>query len=341
MISEIFFSTNLKGLKIAIIGSSPISLILAYILNDLGSKVSIFEKDKVLGGAWRTKDINNINLPESTHIVMPNKDAKKIFNYVNIIGEIWDNKPALFNDNFEHVGIFPPSNNKKYNGNSYEYSKNVDLISQINNKIKNSTSINLSSEVLSISEYNSEVILKLKFGAPKKFHYVFITPASRVEILKDDIKSFSEYDKHVNRSVIFKFENNHFGSSFIHFDGKTILREIQIFSNNSPFRGYGVAKLSRFIEDFDKDLIISCIAKYLSRMKNNSKVTIVDQNIYNNFRMTYKSQKNLLESYRRIRLPIEKSVLNNFDNKEYITLTQDLSRLLSCESFYKNISTLL
>ena len=72
--------------KIAVIGSSPIMILLAYSLLK-NNDVTIFEKNKILGGAWLTRKIlKDFNSNIHTNVIVPLK--KKDENYIVKINKI-------------------------------------------------------------------------------------------------------------------------------------------------------------------------------------------------------------------------------------------------------------
>ena len=62
--------------KIAVIGSSPIMILLAYSLLK-NNDVTIFEKNKILGGAWLTRKIlKDFNSNIHTNVIVPLKKKR-------------------------------------------------------------------------------------------------------------------------------------------------------------------------------------------------------------------------------------------------------------------------
>ena len=62
-------------------------------LCSLGHNVSIFEKDNRIGGAWSFIKIRNLNIPESTHIIMDNIISNS---FIKFILKIKSKKLSIF-----------------------------------------------------------------------------------------------------------------------------------------------------------------------------------------------------------------------------------------------------
>ena len=66
--------------KIALIGSSPIILIIANHLKNAGHKITIFDKNKKIGGAWAYYKFRNHYISTQTNVIVPDtKFEEKIF----------------------------------------------------------------------------------------------------------------------------------------------------------------------------------------------------------------------------------------------------------------------
>jgi hypothetical protein len=59
-------------MKIALIGTSPIMLILASLLNK-NNLVTIYDEKKIVGGAWGLRRYNNYNIARQTNVIVPNR----------------------------------------------------------------------------------------------------------------------------------------------------------------------------------------------------------------------------------------------------------------------------
>lgn len=131
--------------KIAIIGSSPIMLIIAKLLSKR-NWVIIFEKDKFLGGAWKTKKIKSIfdlNLYSNVIIPLIKKDQLLSSNVNNFLSKLkvkikknnlrYEQKnKIIFKEIFEYdFSLFFKSFKKNYS----IVKKEVKIIKLKNNKV--------------------------------------------------------------------------------------------------------------------------------------------------------------------------------------------------------------
>ena len=76
----------IKNKKIAILGSSPLMIILYYFLKSK-NEVVIFEENKILGGAWKLQKYKGIFINSHSNVVLPlsNKDYNKQIKINSII----------------------------------------------------------------------------------------------------------------------------------------------------------------------------------------------------------------------------------------------------------------
>ena len=192
--------------KIAIIGSSPIMLIIAKVLlkNNL---VTIFEKNKSLGGAWKIKRLPNLfDLNTHSNVIVPLKKRDQfLFSKINSI--LYNLRVKIKKNNLKY------EQNKKINlKNTYEYDfsnflkyfekSNIIKKKEIKSiKIKNNKVFinNLIFDKLYLPYYNSldKIIIRNKtintpFKIIKSQH---ITIISKQSFLKDIfyIENYSEF----------------------------------------------------------------------------------------------------------------------------------------------------
>ena len=88
--------SNLRDAKVAILGSSPISLVAANIWNLLGAQVTLYEKNENIGGAWAKFKQVDKSYPISTHIIMPNELSSAILELCGANAKSWDRAPMEF-----------------------------------------------------------------------------------------------------------------------------------------------------------------------------------------------------------------------------------------------------
>ena len=66
-------------MKIALIGTSPIIVLIAHRLSK-NNQVTIFDYSKEFGGAWSWENFRKISVPNKTNVIVPanSKEEKKI-----------------------------------------------------------------------------------------------------------------------------------------------------------------------------------------------------------------------------------------------------------------------
>ena len=71
-------------MKIAIIGTSPIMLILASLLKK-NNAITIYDEKKIIGGAWGFRDYKKFNIARQTNVIVPNryKEDNHNVNFLN------------------------------------------------------------------------------------------------------------------------------------------------------------------------------------------------------------------------------------------------------------------
>ena len=173
---------KLEHRRIAIIGSSPIALIVANIYSLYNVKITMFEK-KQFGGAWHTKLINGQTYPCSTHILMPNKFTFDILNLLGVPSKKWSKRPRSLNLSNMNYELFPKNNNDydKFLMNDFSFG-NESLVQHLFKKINKDNIKIIKKKINQIEEYSDEIIL---FSGKNiySFDYLFLTPAAEISFL--------------------------------------------------------------------------------------------------------------------------------------------------------------
>jgi hypothetical protein len=98
-------------MNIAVIGTSPIILMLALKLS-INNNVKIFDTSKKIGGAWSVKKFaNNLYIPRQTNVVVPtsSQEEKKLIKLNEYFKNKYDIKIKKFN-NFQFKQAYRPKN---------------------------------------------------------------------------------------------------------------------------------------------------------------------------------------------------------------------------------------
>ena len=310
--------------NIAVIGSSPVSLIYAHIFLTNGNRVTLFEKNKNYGGPWGFCKINNIYCPQSIHVIAPNKSLYDMLYKLNIKGEKWNKRPLTLDESLNYVGYFPDDNDHRYEDIFLDYASNNNIIEKLlvtcqdSNKFSNN---NLSVESINISMTGVRINFLKKLSLD--YDYVFITGGTSVKYIEyNGNKIQFEHNNYLNQSLIIEDSNkNIFGSSLFHINGFTVVRELQTF-NNGLLKNIIVVKLSRYFEEDNIDAALES-AGYFNIKK--TKLRLLRWNKYENIRIKLESLKNMCLSVNANRILFP---LNLDDIENYYNYLQDLPMLL-------------
>jgi len=324
--------------NIAIIGSSPISLASSYVLCSIGHNVTIFEQQNRIGGAWSFINFKNINVPESTHIIMDSNITNKFIKFIlRIKSQKLSIFPKLINlptfklDNFYYKNKIKESYCTLRN-----HWINI-LIKKL--KKKKNFKINLNQKVKKIVEEKSSIFLMTDRKKFSDFHKILLTPGSNLFLFKCGKKIDLNFLIYENKSIIFEFEGPlKFNDLFVHVNGVSMIREINILRSNK--RTFGILKLSRYCDKYKIDLIFNELKNLLSIIFKDDVIfdyKILNYSTYKNYRMTPKSQKKLTTKFKYLSLlpyPV------NTISKKIIQKQQDLSKIFSNKQYYTNLINL-
>lgn len=330
--------------KVAVIGSSPISIIAAHLLSALGHEVHLFELEEQFGGAWGLFEHLGFSLPKSTHIMMPNTVSRDFF--VNVLGigvKDWQKLPTLFSRDLRELGEFPDAADGLYSGNSYCYSdSDCALISMLVGKVRKLVTLHLKKAIKTAVVTPGTITLFDHDNAQSKFDAVYVTPATKIEIVSNDKPIPISYDRHINKSAIFSFQS---GSDLLrliaHFKGDSMIREIQLFAAQSAQKKFGITKLSRFGADATGQEIEKFLTAFVKSFHTGvSDLTLVNQFTYINSRLTEESQLKLARiSDRLVLLPFGKKYRNTEQEhqEQLYRASQDLGRAYSMEDSFVSL----
>ena len=114
--------------KIALIGSSPIILIIAHHLSKSGNDIKIFDANKKIGGAWSYFKFENYHISTQTNVIVP--DTKFEERNIPLINQYLKKefkvKISINRDKFKPLGYLAKKN--------YDYKLNPLYQKIINNK---------------------------------------------------------------------------------------------------------------------------------------------------------------------------------------------------------------
>ena len=326
--------SEFKNKKIALIGTSPITLIVANIYALFDAKITIFE-DKEIGGAWKTIKYKKNYYPSSTHILMPNIIASDLLNLLNIPNSNWSKQPYSINIKSKKKDLFP-RNKKKYDQfimNDFSYG-NKDIVSYLLRKLKLKKTFKFyKKKVSKITESKNNIKVytnKINY----EFDYVFFTPAAnlnRIEILAEKI--YPKYNNYPNKSILMILPKDfNFGSSFVHFFGKSPIREIQSFKDKYK-KNIIILKLSRQWKNNNLQKVYNTMNNIFKNYNFLSDAIKIKIN-YNMKRMTPETQKLILTKSKRILFPLTGI---NMSNKTMNAISQDIARLIGRKKFFYSL----
>ena len=322
-----------KNKKIAFIGTSPITLLVANIYALFNAELTKFEK-KEIGGAWQTTKYKKKHYPSSTHILMPNRLANDLLNLINIPNSPWTKKPYSINPNSRNISSFPKNKNEydEFNMNDFSYGKK-DFSSYLLEKLKTKKVNFYREKVSKIIETNEEIKICVK-NINYSFDYVFLTPAANLNSIKIQKKIINpKYNNYLNKSLLMVLSKNFkFGSSFIHFYGKSPIREIQSFKDRYK-KNIIIVKLSRQWKNKNyKNInsILSNIFRNNNFLSGSKKIKIE----YNMKRMTPNTHKIIINKSERIISPLTNI---NMSDKKLNSTSQDISRLIGRKNFFYSL----
>ncbi len=326
--------TKLKNKKIALIGTSPITLIVANIYSLYDANLTIFEKGQ-FGGAWQSKLIKKNNYPCSTHILMPGILTYDILKMMGVPNKVWSIKPYSIEFNKMKYDLFPKkkSDYDKFLMNDFSFGS-MTLSQHLYKKIKKENIRFLNKNINQIEECSNEVKLFSKRNN-YIFDYVFLTPAADIKSIKFQKKIIKpKYNIYLNQSYLFLLSNKFkLGSTFIHFFGNSPIREVQTFSDKIKNKAM-VVKLSAKNKISHVSQIISLLKKIynISNLLDNSKTIKIN---YHMKRMTPNTQKKIMNASKKIVFPFQ--ISKNLGDKKLVSLSQDISRLIGHKRFINSI----
>ena len=122
-------------MKIALIGNSPIILLIAHKISKK-NQVTIFDYDKNYGGAWSWEKHYGKYIPTKTNVIVPansveEKSLKKIIGYFKKNFKI---KPKIIKHSYHTLHRYKPK--KVYDFKLHELYKKILIWSKISNELK-------------------------------------------------------------------------------------------------------------------------------------------------------------------------------------------------------------
>ncbi len=308
--------------NIAIIGSSPVSLIYSILLSKLKISSTIFCGHN-FGGSWKNSKLLNYEIPISTHIFMHSNGLKKTFDEIGYSPNNWAIKPFLIDNQYNFLSNFGNNNHSRLGAPIL----NDCIINFLINKIKNEKNISLKKNTI----IDKLIFNKIKdnSNSQNSFSGVIMTCGNRLELFIDEKKI--DYESklfEVHSLSIIAFSKNEAKSCFIHIEGdNTLLREIQ----SIPLRKDNLlinCKISKLGRGFFIDKIIEEVKSLFKKLfKVDLEIIKFQSNIYNNWRFCYSFDANRFNE-----IPLLIPGVNNIkDNnmRHIIKNSQDLSKLFS------------
>ncbi len=161
---------------VAIIGTSPIMLILANHFCNKKIKVTIFDNSKKIGGAWSYYNFKNNFISTQTNVIVPDNifEEKNIPIINKYLKKKFSVKISVNKDKFEPLGYLAKTN--------YEYKLNP-----IYKKIKNSKKINIKKKFISNIESKNDYVL---INKKDKFDKIFIPTYCGIKKIKINKKVY-------------------------------------------------------------------------------------------------------------------------------------------------------
>ncbi len=331
---------NFKDKKIALIGSSPISLLAGNIFAAYGGNVTVFEKSKDLGGAWSSIKIDEIHVPTSTHIIMPNPflfDLLRIFG-VSILP--WKLHPIQLDWDTKVSKPFPKPNNE-YKGQESKYFVDAkDLVdSLVSSLVKSGTKFK-SENIYNVIERSNGIDITTQNGLKYEFDLLFLTPAAKIKTFKkDELFHRPIYEFFENRTLIFSVKGEKkLGSRFFHIDGMSVIREIQTFEKNQAETLIAV-KMSRYGSYEDLSEVKSILREIVFGGSKKFVFYKYKKFEYNNFRMTPSSQRKIMSSGKLKMMPcFGKTQDVSLSDADLMRTSQDLALCLDGKKFFDAIN---
>lgn len=331
---------KLKGARVAVIGTSPVSLVAANIWCSMGALVTIFEKEISDGGAWATFLNQGRSYPISTHIIMPNQMSREILIFAGANSKSWGCPPVSINLDTGHIGSFPDAKSSQYGGRSYDYTYNDAGLANDLLRALDSTKVRFHRKKVDlVDESHDRVSLVDSSGEARMFEYVFLTPATVCNFTLRGETSNIRYHSHKNRSIVYDYSGDTgIGSAFFHLDGPSPVREIQLYDDVND-RTTIVAKLSRFGKFSDHEWIIKTLDQVLPGRFRKDFATVRGETIYENTRMDLESQDYLMQRSKRISMPYRLcSEKGKGEIEERYRFSQDISLILNSRDFYGGLA---
>ena len=332
-------TASLREAKVAVLGSSPISLLAAHIWSLFGAHVTVYEKNENFGGAWSKFEQEGSQYPISTHIIMPNELPAAILELFGAKARFWNMLPVEFDVNTQNSSCFPSKLSSEYSGLPFDYTSRSgglaqDLLSSLSDQ-----EVGFRYEKVDlVAELDDFIKITNSRGETSIYDYIFVTPAIQSSFeIKGKIVDI-KYDSHINKSVVYEYETGGcFGSAFHHIKGNTPVREVQTF-DASTGRLAIVVKLSRLGTFEDHEWIRETLQKVLGMALKKSALKTLGAVTYRNTRMNLQSQYNLGSHAARIVLPtiVSADEARHNDDHRY-RFSQDISLVLNDIAFYKSL----
>lgn len=162
--------------NIAIIGTSPIMLILANYFCNKKIKVTIFDDSKKIGGSWSYYNFKNNFISTQTNVIVPDNifEEKNIPIINSYLKKKFSIKISINKDKFLPLGYLAKTN--------YEYKLN-----SIYKKIKNSKKIKIKKKFINnVESINNYVLINKK----NKFDKIFIPTYCGIDKIKINKKTY-------------------------------------------------------------------------------------------------------------------------------------------------------
>ena len=316
-------------MRIAILGSSPVSLIYAILLSQHGIKSTIFAGDTI-GGAWSSyKYLKSYNLPNATHILMHSDGLYHILNKIQYRPLNWGLAPSLVDENLKKIRPFGISPKGIFIG-----APILDdcLITFLIKSVESSNLIDL--------KYHSKIerlsFLQNNDTSASLFQGALITSGTKLKLEIDNgIIKRNEKTHLVFTINLFVKNNFPFKSTFIHFSQKeSYIREIEIISVDKNFSNI-LCKLSKKGKNLNNNLIIEEIHKAIYRLYSED-IEIINFKIYkyNNIRHQYLVNEDLYNDLPLIIPGIYRK--NNFNLGSFYKTSQDLAQVFYSPELIEN-----
>ncbi len=252
--------------KIALVGTSPIMLIIANHLSKLGNKITIFDINKKIGGAWSYFKFKNDFISTQTNVIVP--DTKFEERNIPLINEYLKKefkiKININKDKFRPLGYLAKIN--------YDYKLN-----NLYQKISNNKKIKISKKFL------KEIIcLKNKVKANNKIFDKIYVPTycgvSRIKIENEIINIKPRLIKSEHAMIISKKLNTKYLAYSENFDQNFDRAQIRKVDDYTVFtarvrkekKGKNILKLIKNsnLIDTEKDIIKIVKTKYKNFYRN-------------------------------------------------------------------------